>query len=270
MSIGIITNDASPVFQRDIIAGVRMMADRHALDVLVDEIAVDPQQRQAVSLPIADLSGIIVIANVLSRAELIDLHAHGKPITLVSHREPALPIPSVIQNNADGITKLVDFLVRDCGRREIVFVRGHMGQHDGIARQYIFQKRLIDHGIVADPACFITGDFAPEVARQSMRDFLATGQSFDAVLAADYLMACAVLDVLRDSQRDVPDDVAVVGFGDGPEAVESGLTTVGTDVVELGQRAMRQLIAQMRGVSIAGVTWLNAELIERDTTRRVT
>jgi DNA-binding LacI/PurR family transcriptional regulator len=55
-----------------------------------------------------------------------------------------------------------------------------------------------------------------------------------------------------------------VGFGDGPEAADARLTTVGVDVEQIGKRAARQLIGQIEGLQIRGVTLLNTMIVERD------
>ena len=102
-----------------------------------------------------------------------------------------------------------------------------------------------------------------------MREFLASGAAFDAVVASDYLMAEAAMHEIQMSGRRIPDEVAVVGFGDGPEAALAGITTVAADVTELGRRAARQLIGQINGLRIRGLTLLSTELIERDTTRAI-
>jgi DNA-binding LacI/PurR family transcriptional regulator len=65
----------------------------------------------------------------------------------------------------------------------------------------------------------------------------------------------------------VPDEVQVAGFGDGVEAAEAGLTTVAADVVEQGRRGVRQLIGQMEGLRMRGVTVLNTSIVARATTR---
>jgi DNA-binding LacI/PurR family transcriptional regulator len=78
-------------------------------------------------------------------------------------------------------------------------------------------------------------------------------------------MALAAIDVLLASGLQVPEDVAVVGFGGGPEADAAGLTIVAADVVELGRRAARQLIGQVEGLRIRGYKLLSAELVERAT-----
>jgi DNA-binding LacI/PurR family transcriptional regulator len=59
----------------------------------------------------------------------------------------------------------------------------------------------------------------------------------------------------------------VVGFGDAPEAEAAGLTVVAADVIEQGRRTARQLISQIEGQRISGVTVLQVRLIVRDTSR---
>ncbi len=78
------------------------------------------------------------------------------------------------------------------------------------------------------------------------------------------MMALGVIARLRQQQR-VPQDVSVVGFGDGPEARAAKLTTVAADVEELGRRAAKQVVHQMKGGKISGVTTLSVRLIERNT-----
>src|SRR5688572_28501742 len=145
--IGVITNDRRPIFQHDVIVGVQD-ALQGQYEVLVDSLAEESGSPKPVSLPIAELAGLIVIANAISQQELQELFASGKPISLVSHQVPDLPIPSVGQNNSDGILKLVDFLVEDCNREKIVFIRGDMKQLDAIERDEFFQRGLMHHNIV--------------------------------------------------------------------------------------------------------------------------
>lgn len=267
--IGIITNDRRQVFQREVISGVQAIAQENHTAVLVDSIEEVRGRPVPVSLPLYELDGIVVIANVLPDDALRELAAIGKPVTLVSHRVTGAMLPAIIQNNAYGIQRLVDHLVDDCGRRQIVYVQGDMTQHDGIQRDRYFHASMLRHDLIVPEEYCLHGEFYPSIAAQSLRDFLAKGLPFDGLLAADHLMALRLIDVLRDAGLRIPEDVCLVGFGDGADAEIAGLTTVGVDVVELGRRAGRQLFAQMNGQAIAGVTWLNNQLIERSTTCRV-
>jgi LacI family transcriptional regulator len=266
--IGIITNDQNAEFQREVISGVQQIAQAQQISVLIDSIEEVRGQMLPVSLPIEELDGIVVIANVLPDHTLASLAAIGKPVTMVSHRVAGLMLPAIIQNNADGIERLVRHLVIDCGCERIVYVSGDLSQHDGVQRQRYFHAAMLRHDRIVQEAYCLRGDFLPDVAERSLRAFLARGLPFDALLAADHLMALRLVPILLQAGYRVPDDVCVVGFGDGAEAQRVGLTTVGVDVVELGRRAGRQLVAQMNGKPLAGVTWLNNQLIERSSTLR--
>jgi DNA-binding LacI/PurR family transcriptional regulator len=262
-AIGVITNDRRPIFQRDVIIGVQDAMQDEPYEVLVDSLAEDSVKPKPVSLPITELAGVIVIANALSHKELQDLYAIGKPLSLVSHQVPDLPIPSLGQNNSDGILKLVDFLVEECNRHKIVFIRGDMQQHDAIERDEFFQRGLMHHNIVIPEHHNLAGDFNPVHAALALDEFISQGESFDAILASDFLMGCSAIEILQARGIRVPEEVAVVGFGDGPVAADMGLTVVGVDVVEMGRRAARQLLSQIKGQAMSGVTWLNTELVRR-------
>jgi DNA-binding LacI/PurR family transcriptional regulator len=263
--IGIITNNRHQVFQRDIVQGCEWVAQQRNAHVHVDSIAEDPTQRQPIRLPIDELDGLIVIANVLSDDELQHLYARCPKMTLVSHHVKELPIPAVTQNNTNSMQQLVKHLVTVCNSRRIVFIQGDMNQHDGRARDYIFRQNLLRYDLAIAPHHLLRGDFDPKIAAQSIRALLRQDRDFDAVVASDYLMAVAALNELREANLKVPEDVCVVGFGDGKEAISAGLTTVSADIVELGQRAAHQLFAQIEGTQIEGITWLNANLIIRQT-----
>jgi LacI family transcriptional regulator len=268
--IGIITNIQTPVFQRDVITGATEYIQQQGYTLLVDATEERSQNGRITTLPLDNIDGLLVIANALSDSSLQTLYDTGIPITLVSHRAEQIPISAIIQNNIDGISQLVDYLIDDCGRREIVFIMGDMNQHDGIERERVFQQSMMRHDLVVPATHILRGDFERDIAAASLTHFIEQGHAFDAVVAADFLMGVAVLDVLAQAAISVPDDVCVVGFGDGPEAEAAGLTTVGADVIEMGRRAARQLLAQINGQRFAGITWLNTELIERSSCRRIT
>ncbi len=91
------------------------------------------------------------------------------------------------------------------------------------------------------------------------------GIAFDGILAADYVMGIAAVETLRRAGIAVPDAVSVAGFGDDAVAEQAGMTTVTASVNELGRCAARQVISQINGAQISGVTMLNVRLVVRDT-----
>lgn len=265
-TIGIITNNQYGVFQRNILVGVHEIARTNNYEVLIDSLAEDPLHPRLVSLEWQKLTGVIVIANAASDELLRQIYESGKPISLVSHRVPGVPIPGVTSNNNQGIAELVRHLVKVCHRRKFVYIRGEINQDDGIQRETVFRHELMRYNLAAEEMYFVRGDFDPEVAAASIRELLEHQVHFDVILAADYQMAIVAVELLQTAGIKVPDDVSVAGFGDAPAAQAAGLTTVSADIIELGRRAARQLIGQINGLAIQGVTTLSVQLMIRDTT----
>ena len=152
-----------------------------------------------------------------------------------------------------------------CGRSQLVFVGGIPEQSDSVLRETAFRRELLRHNISLPENHFLRGDFSPEVAVEAMRAFLRAGNRCDGIIAADYMMAIAIIDDLGAQGIDVPGQVSVVGFGDAPAAEQAGLTTVAANVRELGRRAAHQLIGQIQGLTMRGVTTLSVELMIRQT-----
>jgi LacI family transcriptional regulator len=99
------------------------------------------------------------------------------------------------------------------------------------------------------PQDVVEGDFTFECGLRAVRQRLADGIPFDAVFAHNDLSALGALHALRQAGLRVPEDVAVVGFDDIPEAGHSDpeLTTVHQPLREIGEAAAELLLAQLGG-----------------------
>lgn len=259
MAIGVITNDSSSVFQSEVISGIQDIARREAIDIIIDSRLHGQNPSAITELALGQLDGLIILTTAVPDDFARDMYKQ-LPVSLVSHSIANTPIPAVMPNNAQGIQKLVSHLVKGCQRQRFVFINGDLSQNDGIERQEAFIRERIRHDIVEEPVFFLRGDFDISVAATSLEDFLATRPSFDALIAADYLMAIEAIRILETHGYHVPEDVSVVGFGDGPQAREHHLTTIAADIVELGRRSARQLIGQLHGLHIRGTTLLSVDL----------
>ncbi len=263
--LGVITNNQHSVFQRNVIAGARQVAEARGYELVIDSYAEDEAHPRPITLDYRRMAGVLVIANAAPPDLLRAIYGAGIPLSLVSHAEPDLPVPAVFADNAQGIGQLARHLVEVCGRRELVFIRGLRGQRDSDEREAAFVREAMRYNLRVPPAHLLTGDFSAEIAAAALQRLIASGAQFDGVVASDYLMGIAAVETLRAHGMDVPDEVSVVGFGDGPEAETAGLTTVAADVVEQGRRATRQLLSQIEGLTIRGITLLSVRLVVRAT-----
>lgn len=264
-SVGLYTNDSSGVFQRSVIRGAVEVVERSGLNVRVVEVGELVSEGAGALELVAGTRGSLIVTNVFDAEALRALVAARHPLTLVSHRARGLHVPTVMHDNRQGMRQLVEHVVA-LGRERFVYVGGRSDQLDGRERERFFREELMRHSLDVPAGHVVAGDFDPDVAARSLRRVLEReGLTFDAVIAADYLMAIAAITTLRDAGVAVPKEVSVVGFGDGPEAAAAGLTVVSADVVELGRRGARQLLAQVGGEPLRGYTVIRAGLIVRST-----
>lgn len=262
--LSVLTNNARGVFQSSVIRGALEVVGERGATLTVRELPNQLAPPAEVLEAVQDSSGALVLANVLTEAALTALWETGLPMTLVSHRSATLAIPAVLHDNRQGMSQLMGLLAAD-GRSRPVFVRGNPEQLDGIERERFYRDELMRHALVVSEESFIAGGFEPGFAGSSLQAFIAQSVGFDALVSSDYLMALEALEVLRSAGYAVPGAVSVVAYGDGPEAEAADLTVVAADVVELGRRAARQLLAQLAGQRFNGYTLLSTKLVRRGT-----
>ncbi len=76
-----------------------------------------------------------------------------------------------------------------------------------------------------------------------------------------------MLRALKDAGRAVPDDVAVIGFGDegdGPARYDPPLTTVAQPTVEMGSQLARLTVAAIEGHDERKSVIMPTQLVIRD------
>lgn len=261
LHVTVVTNTASGVFQSAVIRGVEEWLAPRSAEVSVLELPAPPASAAEVP-PLGD--GAVVLANALTDSTLAAIKASGTAVTLVSHLAPGLGLPSVLHDNRQGMGQLAELLAAR-GVSAPAFIRGNPEQLDGRERERFLRLELLRRGLELRDDYLLEGGFELGIAGRAVTDFLASGRRCDAIVAADYLMALEALDALSAAGMEVPAQVSLVAFGDGPEAEAAGLTVVAADVVELGRRAARQLLAQLDDMRLRGHTLLSTRLVLRST-----
>jgi DNA-binding LacI/PurR family transcriptional regulator len=98
-----------------------------------------------------------------------------------------------------------------------------------------------------------------------MRELLDRDPGIDGVFVASDLMATGAVSVLRQRDKTVPGDVAIVGFDDNAAAVsgEVQLTTVSQPSMEMGEKIWEMLLARLRGEATEHACILETRLVVR-------
>jgi DNA-binding LacI/PurR family transcriptional regulator len=176
------------------------------------------------------------------------LEEAGVPTVLVGRPMGDPDVPYVDADNRGGARLAVEYLL-GLGRREIATITGPSSMCAGVDRYDGYTDALAAAGLGAPPELVEVGDFGEESGYRGMWRLLERRPSLDAVFAASDLMASGALRALRDAGRNVPGDVAVVGFDDFPLAahIVPSLTTVRQPLDDMTNATFEILMRRISG-----------------------
>ncbi len=266
--IGLLLNNLHNDFFVPLLNGVEAVVRQKEYNLIV--ATYHANSRNAMPPPIGphNTDGLLVFSDGLVDEDLVNLNGSGFPMVLV-HRTapPSIKIPSVTVENTDITQKLVEHLIRDHGKRRILFLRGPVNQEDSNRRESGYKSALAANGIPFDEKLILDGEFERDIAFQVLDDFLSNGKrvAFDAVFSGDDDAAIGVLKALHLHGYRIPEDVAVIGFDDLGFApfLNPPLTTVRAPTEAVGRIATERLFDLLENNTAEETVVLPTEIILR-------
>jgi LacI family transcriptional regulator len=125
---------------------------------------------------------------------------------------------------------------------------------------------LAGYGIQLPDDRVLTGEWTEGWGYEAVGAVLARDPRVEAIVCGSDIIARGVLDGLRERDRSVPEDVAVVGFDNWDivaEQTRPPLTSVDMNLQELGHEAANRLLARLDGDDAAGTIRLPCSLVVR-------
>lgn len=187
----------------------------------------------------------IITASVAMSSNLTErCAAAGIPVVMFNRGQPGAGLSSVTSANVEGGRKVAEFLVAG-GHRRIAHIAGWQGSSTGRDRQRGFVEALatLEGNLVA----IIDGMYDREVAAKAARVLIDGSNRPDAIFVGNDHMAFAVIDVIRERNLRVADDISVVGYDDVPLAAWGAynLTTVRQPLNRMVDATVDTLLAQI-------------------------
>jgi LacI family transcriptional regulator len=261
-AIGVVLPNLHGEFFSEIVRGMDGLATERGYLLLLSNMHAQSGEAETVLKAMRGrVDGLIVMAPHLDDEEFATALPGGTPAILVNSRVRVGGRPAIRLDNAAGARAVAEHLVA-IGRRRIIHITGPLGNIDAEERATAFNQALTLHPDVQSE--IVQGNFYEESGRAAVSALIAGGHRFDAIFAANDMMAIGALVALRAAGLRVPDDVAVAGFDDVPLASHLGLTTVRVRIAELGERAIQRLTQILEGGEDGGAEELHApELVVR-------
>ena len=197
------------------------------------------------ALLFTQVDGIIAsMANeTVDLAHYEKIKAAGIPLITFDRGENDLNVDYIGIDDYNSSHIIVDHLV-DQGCKRIA----HIG---GFKRTRIYNNRIrgyIDalkkHNLPLDKELLIESNLTKEDGRSKMQDLLNLENRPDAVYVAGDYAALGVLELLKEQNISIPDDIALVGFGNEPftDMVSPKITSVNQHSYEIGRIAAKTFL----------------------------
>lgn len=230
-----------------------MRAQRAAAVILVGGTADTPEYRERTRKMADSLASAGSRLVLCGRPPL----GAGAPVTVIEY------------DNESGAHALVAHVLSQ-GHRRVLFLGGRPDHTTAQGRERGYLAAHESRGMDVDPALVLHGDFTRDSGHRLVREALADGLDFSAVVAATDMVAAGALTALHEAGLDVPGDVSLAGYDDIPYARDlyPALTTVHVPYEELGRVAVRTALGRTRDSADEHLL-LGTHVVVRDSVARV-
>lgn len=259
-------------YMKDILNGALEACDGAGYSLLLKPVVLpDPSLIERISdfVGQARLDGLILTAPLCDQAQLVDaIKGKGVQLACIAPSVPVSNAVNVIADDERACFEVTEFIINK-GHTRIGFIQGHPDHGASHRRLDGYKKALRKHRIRYSKALVVQGYFDFESGRSGGAHLLELADPPTVIIAANDNMAAGVMYEGHERAKQIPGDLAVVGFDDTPIAsqVWPPLTTVRQPILRMAKSAASELIKRMRDPALkpASETY-RCTVIERQST----
>lgn len=210
----------------------------------------------------------VVCMGVNDRHAFLGDYSDGRyPAIVVDNYFPDWKLDHVVCDYRGGAEQVMNYLLQ-LGHRKIGLVYAAPEIQTTRDKIAVYEARLANAGIDADPDCRADGKFTEAGGAEATAAILSRTPGVTAIFAGNDKMAIGALHYLSRNRIKVPEQISVVGFDDMRQAAfaNPSLTTVHLPLYEVGLSACERLIDRIRGKGGKVAEVLPTHLVVRDST----
>lgn len=269
--IGVIVPTADRSFFASVVRGVEEVANAAQYNVMICQ-SYDDQQKETKTVETLLNTRVDGILVSLAKGTESFQHFHkvqkkGIPLILFDRTNEDLDVSSVVIDDYLGAYKAVEHLIQQGCRRIAHFTNI---KKISIYRERLrgYRQALEDYGIPFDEKLIVESNMQLEDGRESMQRLLQLNEPPDAVFSASDYSAMGAMQILKERNIKIPDQVALVGFGNEPFTgfTDPQLSTIDQKSKEMGRAAAQiflELMQKDNKTNVSKTIVLKPELIIR-------
>lgn len=209
--------------------------------------------------------GLIVftpLADETRSAYLQTLQAQGFPILFIGTGEQG---PHISADSSDGIHQAVAHLAEH-GHRRIAFIAGaQTDRGDSETRLKAYHAAVAEYQLEADESLVVWGWHSYQDGYNALETLLATGVKFTAVLSSNDNAAIGAMRAIYDANLHIPNDIAIMGFDDQPNAQSQipALASVRVPLTLIGEQALLMMADHLDWQAPLQTLEISANIVQR-------
>jgi DNA-binding LacI/PurR family transcriptional regulator len=250
-TIGVVIPDIERPFFATVVSGIQQVATEAGYQVVIcqskESYITEVSNVQA--LIASQVDGLLICHS--RKTENFD-HVHpracrGIPVVHFDRVSNEVDGAKVVLDDWNGAYSITEHLIQQ-GAQRIAILAGPESLLISRNRLAGYQHALKSYQLPLRPEFEAHIEFRSEEAEVALDAWLALPEPPDAIFAINYTNAFDLLLALKKRGLRVPQDMAVVGFGDEFMAamIEPGLTTVDLHPYRIGQQAARLFLEQVQ------------------------
>jgi LacI family transcriptional regulator len=270
--VGVIVPRTNSNFFSSVIQNIEEVLNKEGYNIIITQSneSYKKECNNIDTLLFTQVDGIIAsMANETINLEYFEkVKAKGIPLILFDRGENDLNVDYIGINDYESSHVIVEHLVNQ-GRKRIAHIGGY--KHTRIFNNRIrgYVDALKKHKLPLDNELLIESSLTTEDGRQKMAQLLNLKNRPDAVYIASDYAALGALQLLKELQIKVPEDIALVGFGNEAftSMVTPSLTSIDQHSEEIGKQAALTFLNYKDKKSIKqslNKIILDAELVVRE------
>lgn len=272
-SIGLIVPDIANPFFAELAKEVGNRASEQGYSVLLGntDFSLDTECKFVNEFTAKQVAGIILVsAGSTARKEHAVMKKYGVPCLLLDRFVDGLDdAVAVLSDNAFATFSCCELLIRK-GSRNIAFISGSTDVSTSRERLEGYKDVLERHQIPFDKDMVKYGDYTSEGGYNAIIELERSAIQYDAILAANDMMALGAIKALKELSYRIPEDIQVIGFDNivFAQYVDPPLTTVQQPTIEMGRKAVELILEEIENGALGGsIVRLQPKLLRRKTTR---
>lgn len=231
----------TPEFERTVWGGVHSVLEADGIATRFQQSRMTIEDAQLYTNDVS-VSGLVLLGGIIPDEFVGHLISTGLPFVVSGARLHNRHVNAVMADVMQGIQQSITHLIAT-GRQRIALVNGPQATTTSEEKYHALRLSLTLHERPFDPRMVVESAFGAEDGYRQTLHLLEQAPDVDAILYAEDTIALGGMRALRETGRTIPDDVAVVGFGnyDIANFTDPALTSVDFDIRQMGRIAAHRL-----------------------------